>query len=353
MTKRVWFISLLLVLIVIGAQAQEDVPSLFLISETLIGSDESVGALLQPDADAVWVMTTSLYREHYTLHSFSTVTGERIGEPISTFDDPNPDYFRLFSSNTLIQAPDGTLQLILDENSTDLPAAYTINPQTGESTRNADADAQLGAFFREFTPYMEGLSFSTDHRYLVASDDHDLDVIDLVSRSRLFTLPYDTLWYGFAASQQLFVIISGDAATTGFVLNVYSLPDGALTQSYLLPQGGIPYPSDDGRFVAMQITLDEAHLLGVFDTTTGVMSSLLSMDTPPFTVEDCTVRDSVTDAALHLDRGYLSIQDVVWLPDGETFMAISQYIGDGMTQGREEGCELTASRISIYRISTE
>ena len=153
--------------------------------------------------------------------------------------------------------------------------------------------------------------------------------------------------------QQLFVIIPGDAATTGFVLNVYSLPDGALTQSYLVPQGGIPYPSDDGRFVAMQITLDEAHLLGVFDTTTGVMSSLLSMDTPPFTVEDCTVRDSVTDAALHLDRGYLSIQDVVWLPDGETFMAISQYIGDGMTQGREEGCELTASRISIYRIRTE
>ncbi len=347
--RCVYMISLLFALTVIGAQAQENAPTLTLVQDAITGFDCTVGAALQPDGNAMWAMLVDCHREHYALHSFSTLTGERIGDPIPAFDDPNTDYFRLFSSNTLIAQPDGNLRLILDGNINDLPVSYTINPQTGESIMNLEDDAQLGAFVREFTPYMEGLSFSADHRYLAAVDDDNTDVLDMESRSLLFTLPYATTSVGFDTSGRLYVVTSGDAATTGFVLNVYSLPDGTLIQSYLLPYGGIPYPNADGRFVALETGGDET-LLGVLDTTTGIFSNMISQMMPPFTAGDCIVRDPVTDSALDLSAGRLWMRDLVWLPDGETFVTLSEYVGDGMTQGRENGCETTATRLRIYRV---
>ncbi|MFN8528286.1 MAG: hypothetical protein U0670_06720 [Anaerolineae bacterium] len=341
---RVFLLCAVIFGISAALQAQDSPVTLSLVSETLTGTDCPFGTALQPDGAAVWVVFADCHREHYSLRQFSTSTGEPIGEPIALFDDPEHDFFRLFSPHTLVVTPEGQLRLVVNDIIAKRPVTYLIDPITGTSTRDEAVDAQVGAFINRFTPYVTGVSFSPGQTYAAAVDDTDLDVIDFANQSPLFTLPTTTTANGFSAASQFFTLDSG-------TLEVYRLPEGESVGAYSVPlQGLMIYPSDDGRYIAIDSDTDQ---LGIFDTLTGSLSNLISLTLPPFTVTDCSVRDPIADAALDLSQGSLWIRDLIWLPDGDTFLTVSEYVGDGMTQGRENGCDSTSTRLQLYHVDGE
>ncbi len=352
MTKRVWVISLLLALIVIGAQAQENAPTLTLIQDVVMGFDTPIAMTLQPDAEAVWVVFSDDARIHYSLRSFSTSTGEPLDDPLSLFEDPGGGLFSTPFSSSLALMPNGMLRLVL--HALDHPVTYIINPETGESTVDPEADAEVIALFSRYTSVLGSAVFSSDQGFAAVSDADTVTVFDMQVGWRIFRLHLAALSKGFSSHRVwLYALVAPEAGSTESSLQIYTIPGGELLRSIPTQAGGRIFPGYDGRYVGFNAAsgAGSESILGVIDSETGAISNLFSEAMPPFTLDDCTAVEGDTDTSLDVITGWHQISDVVWLPDGVTFVAVSAYIGQGAAEGQEAGCEFTANRLRIYRVN--
>jgi len=151
---------------------------------------------------------------------------------------------------------------------------------------------------------------------------------------------------------RFYALVAPEAGSTESTLQIYTIPGGELSRSIPTQAGGRIFPGYDGRYVGFNAASGAGSdsVLGVIDSETGAISNLFSEAMPPFTLDDCTAVEGDTNTSLDVITGWHQISDIVWLPDGVTFIAVSSYIGQGVDEGQEVRCEFTASRLRMYRV---
>lgn len=350
-------ITLLVIVFMIApflSHAQDDAPTLTLTDEQDIGYRCPAASALQPGTDTLWVVMHDCINRDMTLHAFDRNTGELIdatvGAPftLDMIEDGVYEIDRFIGA--LGFTPDGTLELIATNYDDETFVRFQIDIATSEVTQDEDADEALNDLLLQYSEYPVYLTiFSDDHQLAAVGDEVSLRVVDLANDDVLFELDVPIGISAFSPDGTRFYVSTlnepDNMDSFEGTLLVYSVPDGELLSSHALPFS-VLYPSDDGRFVAVEIATSEVgeEPIAVLDVETGALSTELPIHEAPQQVVTCKDDGRDMSDVDFRTTGLLTLVGLQWLADGSGFITLNSP-GNQMTN---TGCVFDYSRLRRY-----
>jgi len=330
------------------AQAQD--AGLTLISEVDIGTDCPVSSAIQPETEVMWVLMDNCGGYRYYLQAYDR-SGTALDQPTIPVDDIDGDLYDVFSfGETVAFTPDGMLQIMAVQKDEDEFTRFQVDMASGTVT--SDEAEDINAVLRQYSEFPAfATTFNNDHTRAVVGDDAPMKIVDLSSGEALFEVDLPGSLFVFSEDgQRLYVnapVEPENYENFDSTLFVYSLPDGAVIQTLNLPLS-TPFPSADGRFIAIEIASPEAgnEQLAVVNGETGAISAALPISVPSTKAMTCyNTGQNISDLDFTAS-GRLSIRGLVWLPDNAGFLTFDAYDG---TQ-TNTGCIFEYSRLRQYRV---
>ena len=359
---RIFLMLCLLCLTLMPVAAQDNALNVQQAAEYDIGFDCPVTSTLDPSGTVLWVlMDGSCFSRHHSLLGFNVADGT----PVNAADDHFASAFTalgdtFIDSDTLplVFTSANTLDLIYSEDqeydTRNVRLTLDSSPLPADSRTFLPTIANLNILIPGFEGYPETTVYNADHTLAVVIDTARFHVIDMQEGTDILQIDVTpstdgSTPYFSADSQTLYIATFDDPdSVTDYsaTLNVYSLPNGKLLQTFHVPSA-LLYISPNGRYAAAQSS-DDAFV--VVELATGKTSLPLPLSEAPHPVPECLNSGNDLRDLNYVTSGDLFLMDLKWLPDSSGFMTIQSYLGDG-AEGSGSICIFNYSRLRRYTLA--
>ncbi len=354
-----WIVVLVVGMILpLWISAQGDTLTLTLTSEESIAFECLTTTTQQPSTSIVWVLFNNCLfggvRTRLSLRPYDLLTRQALTEAplaISGIDNSLYDIDRFVTA--LAFTPEGDFIILASDNNTSGFTSFKVNLTSGEVTLGAEGDERLNALLFQFSEYpIYEAVFSADHRYAAIKGEEKLSVIEVATEELLFEVQADFPFAVFSPnSDKVYVTVldnPDDFTVNNSTLTIYETASGEVLRSLSFPSF-VTYPSPDGRYIGFQTVTSDGlnEELGIVETETGRISTLLPISEPPSAALACAnTGRSLTDFN-YQKTGTFNINGWHWLPDASGFITVNTH--DGTLPGRD--CLMDSSRLRQYTIS--
>ena len=329
-----------------------------------IGYACPVASTLDPAGAILWVLMDNCGYSDFSLHGFHVADGTPANADTDLFApalEPLDDQWMYANTQPMTFTPNGALDILYNE----AEAYDTRNLRLPFGAEAADeptvllTNEALSEIIPGYAGYPDLTVYNADHTLAAVSDVASIHVIDLHTGDDLLQVPmtpdaYDSMPYFSADGQRLYVATwknREDVDDYSSVLRVYSLPDGAVLETYDVPSALLTI-SPDGQYATATIgdSQGESETLLVVELETGRTSAPFQVFEAPRKVE-CMNRESDFSDLDLLTSGSLPIRDITWLPDSSGFFTVNSYLGE--SSGGGGACYWNYSRLRHFSVGME
>jgi hypothetical protein len=354
------FFGILLLLSAIPASAQT--LDLQMSAEYDIGFDCPVSATFDPTATTLWVLMNNCGVSGFSVRGFNITDGSSVNDEASSFTDEltllNDPYF--YSNTPIAFTPDGVLDIFYnagddyDTFNVRVPVDPAATPGREMTLLNLETVNNL---IPGYSGYLETNAYNADHTLAVVIDTLTYHIIDLQTGEVVLAIDEpggtDITFPSFSQDGQRLYIARfsnpdnfDDYSGT---LSIYSLPDGALLQTYEVPSA-LLWVSPNEQYAAFTIgsSTGDGDTLGVVELATGAVSPILEINEPSSKLMACANDGRDMSDVDFTVSGRLPVQSLNWLPDSSGFLTVNSYGGEAAGGGRT--CFFNYSRLRQYSV---
>ena len=328
-----------------------------------IGFDCPETAVLDSAATTMWVLMNNCGDSGYSLRGFSTADGSPVNDEASSFSDALTvldDVGFYYHNSPIAFTPDGMLDILY--NAGDDYNTYNVQlPLDGAAPAN-DAMTLLNLetvnnLIPGYAGYLETTVYNADHTLAVVMDTLKYYVIDLQTGAEVLAINEpggtDITFPSFSEDGQRLYIARfsnpDDIDDYSGTLSIYSLPEGALLQTYDVPSA-LLWVSPNEQYAAFTIgsSTGDGDVLGVVELVTGAVSLMLPINEPPSKLMACANDGRDMSDEDFTASGRFSLTSLNWLPDSSNFFTVNSYGGEAAGGGRV--CFFNYSRLRQYSV---
>lgn len=359
--RKLWAVLICMGMLVSTAFAQSGGPTMTPAGdERSIGFDCPVAQALSPDGETLWVLMRGCFsRSGYALLAFNAADGEPVALEADYTEalEPLREGEVIGSTNPMGFMDANTLSIRYSERETYAVRSVALTLDGQPAVPMTD-DESLMALLSQYAEYPEFSIYSDDHRLAFVVGSASAHVLDVVSGEELFSVSYPAETYNayptFSPDSSIIYIAQliepENFESYESVLTAYSLPDGAVIDSWPVPSPFV-WVSPDGRYAAAEIGANDGTSsdLLLANLETGGVSAPLALFEPPRRAVAC-VNDgrSLSDVDFTVS-GTLALIRVNWLGDSSGFVYTRSSGGEAVGGGRP--CALDSSRLNRVTVS--
>lgn len=333
-----------------------------LANEIDMGSDCFSMGTLDDATDTIWALFEDCVESNYYLRGISIPDGTLVES--DTFSEaliPLEDMYIVPETNPFAMVGDNLLEVRYTDFQTG--EAFNLVLPEGAPPPNDTLLSQVGieAIVGSYNGYIESTVYNRNHTLAAVIDLQEVYVIDLQTASLLFQIPITNPQYSvfpqfsYDGTQLYYAEFLDPEDFTNWQasLQVFSIPDGALVETYEVPSAFF-WMNNDGTRMVYKVDDLESHggYIGVHDLITGETTEVLPVFEPPSRPPTCTNTGRPTDPTLDLTRtGSLFVRNVLWLSDGSGFYTLVTHSGAAIG-GTGSYCMFDSSRLRLYTIGS-